>query len=259
VALGDDRGRRTPGQWAALGLLAGVMGTMRWQNVLFALLPAVEWVGHAIGHWRMQSRRELLVDLRHGLLFVALAVVGLLPQLLAWKAIYGTWFAVSPISPQIRLWDSHWDEVLWSSRNGLFAMSPILYVGAFGLLLLWRRDRLATLAALTVLGVMVFLNGAVQTGGAAPRLEDAASTRRFRCWCWEPRWRWSDRPRGSPSTPGSWWACRTRLVIWNLTLMEAAIGGALQLEAPMRSGPSPADRPRRCIGGWAIRSPIPPT
>ena len=76
---------------------------------------------------------------------------------------------MSPISPQIRLWDSHWDEVLWSSRNGLFAMSPILYVGAFGLLLLWRRDRLATLAALTVLGAMVFLNGAVQDwwGGAA--------------------------------------------------------------------------------------------
>ena len=108
-------------------------------------------VGHRDRALRERSaRRRTAGDLRHGLLFVALAVVGLLPQMLAWKAIYGTWFAVSPISPQIRLWDSHWDEVLWSSRNGLFAMSPMLYVGALGLLLLWRRDRLATMAALTV-------------------------------------------------------------------------------------------------------------
>ena len=74
----------------------------------------------------------LVADVRNGLLFGALAVVGLLPQMLAWKVIYGTWLAVSPISPQIRWWDSHWAEVLWSSRNGLFAMSPVLYVGALG-------------------------------------------------------------------------------------------------------------------------------
>ncbi len=78
------------------------MGAMRWQNVLFALLPAIEWTVTAIGHWRLQARGALRADLRHGLLFAALALVGLLPQMLAWKAIYGTWLAVSPISPQIR-------------------------------------------------------------------------------------------------------------------------------------------------------------
>ena len=166
-----------------------------------------------------------------------MAIVGLLPQMLAWKAIYGAWFAVSPISPQIRLWDSHWDEVLWSSRNGLFAMSPILYVGVFGLLLLWRRDRLATVAALTVFGAMVFLNGAVQDwwGGAAfggrrfdatlPLLVLGTALVLERSSMWV-----AQHSRAVVGLAG------LAFVIWNLTLMEAAIGGALQLDAPNAFG-----------------------
>ena len=232
-----SRRRRTAWQWAALGLLSGVMGAMRWQNVLFVLLPAIEWTATAIGHGDCGRARDSLLDLRHGVLFVAMAIVGLLPQMLAWKAIYGAWFAVSPISPQIRLWDSHWDEVLWSSRNGLFAMSPILYVGVFGLLLLWRRDRLAAVAALTVFGAMVFLNGAVQDwwGGAAfggrrfdatlPLLVLGTALVLERSSAWV-----AQHSRAVVGLAG------LAFVIWNLTLMEAAIGGALQLEAPNALG-----------------------
>lgn len=231
------RGDRTTWQWAALGLLAGVMGVMRWQNVLIVLLPAIEWLVLAIGHARARSREALIGDLRNGVLFVALAVVGLLPQLLAWKAIYGTWLAVSPISPQIRLWDSRWPEVLWSSRNGLFAMSPVLYVGALGLLLLWRRDRLATVAALTAFAAMVYLNGAVQDwwGGAGfggrrfdatlPLLVLGTALALERSAAWV-----ATHPRVVVGLAGM------ALVVWNLTLMESAVGGALQLEAPNSFG-----------------------
>jgi hypothetical protein len=231
------RGHRAPWQWAVLGLLAGVMAAMRWQNVLFALLPAIEWLVIAVGHARTQARAALTGDLRNGVLFLALAVVGFLPQMLAWKAIYGTWLAVSPISPEIRLWDSHWPEVLWSSRNGLFAMSPVLYVGALGLLLLWRRDRLATFAALAAFAAMVFLNGAVRDwwGGAAfgGRRFDAAlpllvlgtalALERSAAWV-------TAHPGLVVGLAGA------TLVAWNLTLMESAVGGALQLETPNSFG-----------------------
>ena len=60
------------------------------------------------------------------------AVVGFVPQMLVWKAIYGQLLAVSPIGPQIRWWDPRLSDILWSSRNGLFATSPVLYVGALG-------------------------------------------------------------------------------------------------------------------------------
>lgn len=231
------RGGRSARQWAALGLLAGLMGTLRWQNVLFALLPAIDWTATAVAHWRRRARADLLADVRHGLLFGALAVVGLVPQMLSWKVTYGTWLAVSPISPQIRWWDSHWVEVLWSSRNGLFAMSPVLYVGALGLLLLWRRDRLATVAAIATLGAMVFLNGAVQDwwGGAAfggrrfdgaiplLALGTALALERGASWV-------SHHPRVIVGLAG------LALVIWNFTLMEAALGGALSMDGPNAFG-----------------------
>ena len=41
--------------------------------------------------------------------------------MLAWKAIYGSFLAVSPVGPQIRWWDPHLVDILWSSRNGLFS------------------------------------------------------------------------------------------------------------------------------------------
>ena len=236
-AWAATRGHRTPWQWAALGLLAGVMGTLRWQNVLFALLPAIEWIVTAVAHWREQSHSRLRADVQCGLLFAACALIGLLPQMLAWKAIYGTWFAVSPIGPQIRWWDSHWDEVLWSSRNGLFATSPVLYIGALGLLLLWRRDRLATVAALTAFAATVFLNGAVSDwwAGAAfggrrfdstiplLALGTALALERFTLWV-------EQHPRAVVGI-----AC-VALALWNLTLMEAGLGGVLQLDGPNAFG-----------------------
>lgn len=244
------RGSRSTRQWAALGLLAGMMGTVRWQNVLFALLPAIEWTVTAVAHWRLQARRNLMADVRHGLLFGTLAVVGLLPQMMSWKVTYGTWLAVSPISPRILWWDSHWAEVLWSSRNGLLAMSPVLYIGLLGLLLLWRRDRLASLGAIAAFSAMVVLNGAVQDwwGGAAYGgrrfdgtlpllvLGTALALERGALWV-------SHNSKAVVGLAG------LALVIWNFTLMEAALGGTLQMGAPNAWG-AVASRQATSLHRW---------
>ena len=228
------RHRRTTAQWAVLGLLAGLMATVRWQNALFAALPAIEWLAAAGAAWRAAGRRAAMARLaRDAAVCAAMALVGLLPQMLAWKAIYGSWIAVSPISPQIRWWDSHWDEVLWSSRSGLLAMSPVLYAGLAGLVLLWRRETTTAAAAWAVLAAMAFLNGAVQDwwGGAA------FGGRRFdstvplfilgTALACEAAVRWVARhPRVVVSVAGA------LLVVWNLTLMDTAQRGWLELEAP---------------------------
>src|SRR6185436_2971254 len=93
------------------------------------------------------------------------------------------------------------------------------------------------LAAQTVLGVMVFLNGAVQDwwGGAAfggrrfdatlPLLVLGTALALERSAAWV-----AQHSRIVVGLAG------LGLVIWNFTLMEAAIGGALQLEAPNAFG-----------------------
>ena len=115
------RERRTMFGWGSLGLLAGITMMMRWQNAVLLLLPAVEWLrllwSSRKGAPNEAGRRQLFVSAGT---FVGLALVGFLPQVLAWLAIYGVPFAVSPVSPQM-FWSSPaLGPILFSSRNGLF-------------------------------------------------------------------------------------------------------------------------------------------
>ena len=160
------RGRRAAWQWAALGLLGGLMLAIRWQNLVFMAFPAWELVlALAAGPGARERRAAVL----HGALFGACAFVAFLPQLVAWNAIYGSPIAVSPLSPKM-LWLSP-DPVrmLWSSRNGLFSTSPVTYLAALGLVVFAVRDRSFGRLALAVFALAVYVNASVEDwwGGAA--------------------------------------------------------------------------------------------
>ena len=131
---------RTTGQWIALGAVAGLMTLLRWQNLLFAILPAWDVVATLVTAWKRSETETIRRAFVNGLLFTAAATVVFIPQMLAWRAIYGSWFAVSPLGPQIRFADPQLGDILWSSRNGLLSTSPALYLAALGLLALaWLR------------------------------------------------------------------------------------------------------------------------
>lgn len=154
--------KRTTRQWIALGAIGGLMADIRWQSAIYGLLPLIE-VGVLAWH---ASRRGDYAALRRLGLDAAVGgtafVVGFLPQMLAWKAIYGSYLAVSPVGPAIRFNDPHWADVIWSSRNGLFSNSPILIVAALGLWLLSRRDRTIAVAFALSCVVMVVFNSMIQ-------------------------------------------------------------------------------------------------
>src|SRR5262249_3902384 len=121
---------RTPRGWALLGLLIGLSALIRWQNLLFALLPGIDALRLFVQAWRAGDRVLLRRTAIGSGVFLACAFLAFLPQMLAWRAIYGTLIARSPVGPQIRWTDPHLVDILWSSRNGLFSTSPILYLGA---------------------------------------------------------------------------------------------------------------------------------
>ena len=154
--------RRTRLQWALLGLLAGFITLIRWQNALFAILPAYEALTMLTGAARLGDRERVRATFTAGAIFTGCAVIGFFPQMLAWKSIYGTFLAVSPIGPQIRWWDPHLADILWSSRNGLFSWSPVLYLGAFGLAIFaFARPWIAVPAVLAI-AVMTYFNASIQ-------------------------------------------------------------------------------------------------
>ena len=227
------RGARTPRQCVLLGVLGGFMVAVRWQNVWFLLLPAFEWtvaLAKGVGARDMTRLRPMAGA---ALVFGLSVLFGLLPQLLAWRAIYGEWFAVSPISPEIRWWDSHWRDVLWSARAGLFAWSPVLYVGAAGLIALVKRDRLMGVATWIILALMTWLNGAVSDWWAGA----AFGGRRFdsalplfavgAAIAVDLGTRWV---RAHPLTVVG--GALAAVVVGNAALIDLAVRQAVELEAP---------------------------
>ena len=224
------RDRRSLAGWAVLGFLAGLMMLLRWQNALFALVPACDAAVSIWRAWRAKSRagiRELLLG---GAVFILVATVAFLPQMLAWKATYGSYLAVSPVGPKIRLGEPRLVLTLFSSRNGLLAMSPILYVGLLGLMGFSRRHIAAGLPLLLATGAMIWFNASIQdwwgSAGFGGRRFDgiipimaigvAAALETMRRWV-------AAKPHWVVTGVGA------ALVAWNLTLMAATGRGTVQL------------------------------
>jgi hypothetical protein len=124
-------------RWLLVGAFVGAVALIRWQLATFALLPAGEallacrqaWCARP---WRVPVRPALLL----GLGGLAAAVM-FLPQMVAWRCVYGHWL-VSPmrlshnwLSPG--LWD-----VLGSQNRSLFYWTPISLLACLGYLW-WRR------------------------------------------------------------------------------------------------------------------------
>lgn len=238
-------GRRTRWQWALLGLVAGFITLIRWQNALFAILPAAEALGRLIDAARQRDRAALVATLTNGALFTLMATIGFVPQMLAWQAIYGQPLAVSPVGPQIRWWDPHLVDILFSSRNGLFSWSPILYFGAIGLVLVARRRPWLGLPAIVAVAVMTYFNASVQDWwgsagfggrrfegtlplfvlGVAAFAEAAAAL--------TARYPWRAVAAGG-----------ALLIIWNLTLMGAAQDGRVRIGEAVSFGEAGAHQAR---------------
>jgi hypothetical protein len=156
------RERRTLRSWALLGLLAGFMALIRWQNILFALLPGLDALLILTRSARAGDRDKVREALTGSAAFLVCAFVGFLPQMLAWRAIYGSLIARSPVGPQIRWTDPHLVDILWSARNGLFSTAPILYLGAIGLVAFAVVRPAAGVPMLAAVAVMVYFNACIQ-------------------------------------------------------------------------------------------------
>ncbi len=156
------RAARTPAQALALGLLLGFGMCVRWQNGVLLLLPALDLLAGLRGARRAGAGwgpglRGLLPS---GLALGAGALAGALPQMWAWKVIYGEWLLRYPPHGAgfLRLGHPWVLETLFSSRHGLLSWTPALWAGFLGFLpLLRRRPRLAW-PLLPLLLAMTYVN-----------------------------------------------------------------------------------------------------
>ncbi len=231
--------------WAVLGAIAGAMTLIRWQNALFAVLPACDAVVALVAAARTSNRSRAVRTLLGGALFTACAAIAFGPQMIAWRAIYGSWLAVSPLGPQIRWASPQLADILWSSRNGLFSWSPILYVGAIGLVMFAAVKPGVGIPMLLALALMTYFNASIQdwwgsdgfggrrfdgtmalfsVGAAAFATYAVTLTRRH--------------PLRAVAAGGA------LLVLWNLTLISAAHDGVFRLGTAVSFGDTAAAQGR---------------
>jgi hypothetical protein len=138
--------------WVLFGLTAGLMMLVRWQNVLIAVVPAVEML------WR--SRQFGTPFVRSAALAGAGAFAGFLPQLVFWKIVRGAWISFPAGEHGWNPASLHIADILLSSNHGLFSITPLALVGIAGLPFVFRRDPIFTLALVAGFAGQVVANSA---------------------------------------------------------------------------------------------------
>jgi hypothetical protein len=142
-----DRTRlqRTAGQWALLGLMAGLMGNVYYPNAIMLIFPALEVVHLLFA--KQRDPGQIVVTIQKlavsGGVFLAAFFASLFPTFLTRQIIYGSPFETG--YPAISTWN--WTspvlfKVLFSSNHGMFSWTPILILAVAGLAFLIRRDAL---------------------------------------------------------------------------------------------------------------------
>jgi len=172
-----DRARAAPSRraWIVVGALTGALALVRLQAAVFALLPLLL---AAVQLLRKQIRPVWL------LYAAGAGAVVLLPQLVAWKILYGSFFRV-PAGPGLRTWGSgqgwfdprspRMVDVLIATDHGLFTWTPAMMLGVAGLLVALRRWRLLAAGGLMVLLATAWVSGSLADWWGS----DAFGARRF--------------------------------------------------------------------------------
>jgi hypothetical protein len=157
------RDRLLPRGAALLGLAGGLMAMVRWQEVLFGLIPALALVA------RFTAARTNPAERRRIATFVAIALaaaaLAFSPQTWVWHEIYGKWLTIPQGDTWVRWTRPDVAAALFSlDDGGLFTWTPFTLFGIVGLAWFRRREPGLTLALALVFALQVYVEGTVHHG-----------------------------------------------------------------------------------------------
>ncbi len=174
------RGERAIKEWVILGALAGIMAMVRWQNLLFVVIPAGEAVlllwrasvgvgGTADSAKESPAPRDMIRELllRYGA-FAGALVLGFFPQMIVWKVNRGSWFDMPDEVHPISWMQPDPVRELFSSDRGLFAWTPLLLFAIIGLFIFARRERLFGTLLIAAFAAQVYISSTILSVGHGP-------------------------------------------------------------------------------------------
>jgi hypothetical protein len=133
----ETYGSDSPRRWWIIGILVGAAALMRWQLITYAVLPIGEWLFLVI---RTRPNQWPQSKLRLGVL-LGLAgsgiVIAFIPQLIAWRCVYGQWLA-SPLKTGHNWGNPALWQILFSQDRGLFNWTPLALASLAGAMMFFR-------------------------------------------------------------------------------------------------------------------------
>lgn len=152
---------KTPKQWTALGIAAGLMAMGRWQDVAFGIVLAIDELPKYYRYLRRHNWGLFGETFSKHMLFLGAAILTFLPQMLFWKFTSGSLFAPPAEQHQVHWSRTDLDQVLWSYNHGLFTWTPVILLSLLGLLFFVRRQpRLAIVLILCFIAEL-YINSTV--------------------------------------------------------------------------------------------------
>lgn len=141
--------------FAVLGLLVGMAACVRWQTAVLGLLPAFSLVVECF-------RKRWRYVLTGAAALAGAFLLGVLPQIVSWKTIFGSFWIGVPLGPDYMSWSAPFlSEILFSSRHGLFSWSPLLFFAAVGLVGFAFRRPKTGVPLLVMVALLTYINSAV--------------------------------------------------------------------------------------------------
>lgn len=133
----DTLGKRTKLQWLALGALLGLMFLVRQQEILFGILIAFEFLKKLIGRFDLKQIKGIAAE---SAAFGTGLIAALIPQILAWRYLYGRFFVYSYGNIN-QYWNWTFPQLvpfLLSAESGVWRI-PVLLASITGLFLFASR------------------------------------------------------------------------------------------------------------------------
>jgi hypothetical protein len=122
-------------RWFIVGLLLGITALVRWQLLTLAVLPLGEAFLRKDKRGGMKDEKNERSSFRfilHPSSFILLgAFLAFLPQLVAWRSVYGQWTPL-PIAVSHNWTHPAWWQILAAQDRGFFYWTPLTLVALLG-------------------------------------------------------------------------------------------------------------------------------
>jgi len=135
-----------------LGLSMGLVILLRWQNLIFWLIPLI---------FLFQQYKKNLTQLSLVVLPFILGLLCFIPQLIVWQILYGSFLTIPQGSGFLHFFNPQIGNFLFSGFHGLFFWHPLLLLGLVGLILSYKKYRAIFWVFLVVLLGQIYINSIV--------------------------------------------------------------------------------------------------